>query len=259
MSLHADRARASSFGSDPQRYDRARPTYPDALVEHLLDLVAGEGPVRVLDVGCGTGIASRRFANTGADVLGVEPDERMAELARQRGTTVEVASFESWDSADRTFDLIIAGQAWHWVEPRAGAVRAAEVLRSGGVLAPFWNRGTHPEVDEAFDRIYRERTPEDFARNPTLGPARRWSPDPEVVAAIEATSSFDPVEQAEFEWDRRYTRDEWLDQLPSHSEHSLLPPTVLAHLLDGIGEAIDAVGGSFTMHYATATLIARRR
>jgi hypothetical protein len=49
----------------------------------------------------------------------------MAELARQGGTGTEVAKFEDWDPAGRTFNVVIAAQAWHWVDPAAGAAKAA--------------------------------------------------------------------------------------------------------------------------------------
>jgi SAM-dependent methyltransferase len=127
---------AESFGADAERYDRARPSYPAALVERIV--AASPGP-DVLDVGCGTGIAARQFQAAGCRVLGVDPDPRMADLARQRGFGVEVATFEAWDPAGRAFDAVIAGQAWHWVDPVAGAAKAAQVLRPGGRLAVFWN------------------------------------------------------------------------------------------------------------------------
>jgi SAM-dependent methyltransferase len=102
--------------------------------------IVAESPGRdVLDVGIGTGISARPFQAAGCRVLGVEVDARMAEFARQHGFEVEVAKFEDWDPAGRTFDAVIAGQAWHWVDPVAGAAKAAEVLRPGGRLAVFWN------------------------------------------------------------------------------------------------------------------------
>src|SRR2546421_6640760 len=64
--IHRDRRRASSFGDDPARYDRARPSYPAELVDELMS----SRPARVLDVGCGTGIASRLFAARGCEVKG---------------------------------------------------------------------------------------------------------------------------------------------------------------------------------------------
>ena len=106
--LHRHRQTAESFGADPDRYDRARPGYPAALVERIV--AASPGP-DVLDVGCGTGIAARQFQAAGCRVLGVDPDPRMAGLARQSGLEVEVATFEAWDPAGRVFDAVIAGQA----------------------------------------------------------------------------------------------------------------------------------------------------
>src|SRR5579859_7520187 len=121
---HDDRARAESYGSVAELYDRARPSYPDALLDAL---VAG-GAARVLDVGCGTGIAAALLAARGCAVLGVEPDARMAAVARAKGLDVEVGRFECWDARGRSFDLVTAAQSWHWIEPAGGVAKAASVL-----------------------------------------------------------------------------------------------------------------------------------
>lgn len=131
---HRLRQLAEGFGADPERYDRARPGYPQALVDQIVAASPGR---EVLDVGIGTGIAAQAFQAAGCTVLGVDPDERMAEYARRRGFQVEVARFEGWEPADRTFDAVIAGQTWHWLDPVAGAAKAALVLRPGGRLAVF--------------------------------------------------------------------------------------------------------------------------
>ncbi|MCK9898408.1 class I SAM-dependent methyltransferase, partial [Frankia sp. AgB32] len=133
---HQARHIAESFGSDPERYDRARPRYPDAMVRRIA--AAAPGP-DLLAVGCGTGIDARQFQGVGCRVLGIDPDPRMAAFARRGGLDVEVATFEDWNSAGRTFDGVVAGQSWHWIDPTAGAARAAEVLRPGGRLAVYWN------------------------------------------------------------------------------------------------------------------------
>jgi predicted RNA methylase len=88
--LFDDRTRAESFGAVAELYDRARPSYPPELIDTLLE----DAPRHVLDVGCGTGIASTLLAAGGADVLGIEVDARMAEVARTKGLAVEVSSFE---------------------------------------------------------------------------------------------------------------------------------------------------------------------
>src|ERR1700733_1620283 len=211
--LHQARQVAESFGSDAERYDRARPRYPDAMVEAI---VAASPGADVLDVGCGTGIAARQFQAAGCRVLGVEPDARMAGLARRFGVEAEVAKFEAWDSGGRAFDAVIAGQAWHWVDPVAGAVKAAQVLRPGGRLAVFWNSFRPPaDVGEAFAVVHRR-----VLRD---SPLSRWAlPGPDAYSAL-GTKAADGMRQAgaftdlrewRFDWDRRYTRDEWLDVVP---------------------------------------------
>jgi len=77
-------------------------------------------------------------------VLGIDVDARMAELARRRGVDVELAAFEAWDRAGRTFDAVVSAQTWHWIDPVAGAAKAAETLRPGGRLAVFWNADKPP-------------------------------------------------------------------------------------------------------------------
>src|SRR5262245_54716331 len=127
---------ASAFGEDASRYDRARPSYP---AEHIEAVVQASPSPSLVHVGTGTGIATRQIRAFGCAVLGVETDPRMAAIARQTKVPVGVAAFEQWDPAGRTFDAVISGQTWHWIDPGRGAAKAAEALRPGGLVALFWN------------------------------------------------------------------------------------------------------------------------
>jgi SAM-dependent methyltransferase len=263
LESHQYREVAESFGADATRYNRARPGYPGALVDRIIAASPSPSPGSsrdVLDVGCGTGIAARLFQAAGCRVLGVDPDARMAELARQTGLEVEVATFEAWDPAGRAFDVVVAGQAWHWVDPVAGAAKAAQALRPGGRLALFWNSfQPPPDVGKAVAAAYRRVLP-DF-------PAfQRGLPGPEAYSLLcgkaadgmRQAGAFGEPERWRFDWDRLYTRDEWLDTVPTFGGYSKLPPAQQQELLAGIGAALDAVGGSFTMHYATVAVTAAR-
>lgn len=242
---------AESFGVDAERYDRSRPRYPDAMVQRIVAASPGR---EFLDVGIGTGIAARQFQAAGCRVTGIDPDARMAEYARKYGFEVEVAKIEDWDPAGRSFDAVVAGQAWHWVDLVAGARKAAGVLRPGGRLAVFWNAFQPPgELAKAFAEVYRRVLPD----SPITAAAGR--PAAEIYAqggagaadGMRQTGAFGEPEQWRFEWEHPYTRDEWLDQVLTQGGLGLLPPEQKEPLLSGLGAAIDASGGHFTAHYTT--------
>ncbi len=127
--LHKDRRRASSFGDDPEAYDRVRPPYPAALI----DVLVAEQPHAVARRGVRHGDRRRACCSPGVvTVLGLEPDPRMADVARRRGVEVEAGTIEEWEAGDRRFDLLTAGQAWHWVDPVQGGGEG------GTGAAPRW-------------------------------------------------------------------------------------------------------------------------
>jgi SAM-dependent methyltransferase len=249
--LFEDRRRALSFGDAPELYDRTRPSYPAALVERLL----ADGAAEVLDVGCGTGIVSRLFRARGCAVVGVEPDARMADFARAQGLTVEAGTLEDWDSGGRRFDLVVAGQAWHWVDPHAGAAKALSLLRPGGRIGLFWNWARHPEdVQGAFEAVYARLAPELDRHSIVLGRGRdeRFS----VAEAGLSGAGFRGVSREEFVWSTTYSREHWHDSLLTHSDHHTLDAGQREALLAAVDEAVDAMGGSFTTNYRTVLVTA---
>ena len=258
---HEHREIAESFGSEAARYDRARPRYPRGLADAIL---AGLPGGRVVDVGIGTGLSALPFRDAGADVLGVEVDERMAALARSRGFEVEIARFEDWDSRGALFDAVISGQTWHWVDPAAGAAKAVTVLRPGGRIALFWNVGEpDPAIAAAFGEVYR-----------SVDTGLPFAPQNEGASAVEGyenvilgraaegirgTGAFTEPERLRLDWQTTITRDAWLDQVPTAGGHNRIPKDRLAQLLSGLGRVVDEHGGSFTMNYATIALTANLR
>jgi SAM-dependent methyltransferase len=249
---HINRTRAESFGALAGDYDRWRPSYPSELID---DLVA-DAPASALDVGCGTGKAARLIAERGIPVLGVELDDRMAEIARWHGVQVEVAGFEDWDSRGRRFDLVTSGQAWHWIDPARGAHKAADLLWPGRLLATFWNFATwdaptRHALDAAYDRWAPELNNRSALRG--SGPATM----PPIMESLVASGRFPTVDQREYPWRQVYTTEEWIGVTRTHSDHSMLPREQLDGLTSSISAAIDDLGGTITAHYWTHALLAR--
>jgi SAM-dependent methyltransferase len=251
-------------------YDRSRPAYPDALISRIVAALPGP---EVLDVGCGSGIEARQFQAAGCTVLGVDPDLQMAEYAGSTGVPVEAATFESWQPAGRRFDAVVAGTAWHWVDPLAGAAKAAEVLRPGGLLAPFHHASlTPPELADAAGMALPGWSTRAAAAYRRLAPESPFGPGGErtspfglyqplfdgMADGIRQTGLFSEPEQWRFDWAQRFTKDEWLAVLPTQGVLAKLPPDELAEILDAVGAVIDGMGGSFSLPYATVAVTAVR-
>ena len=165
-----------------------------------------------------------------------------------------MATFEAWEPAGRVFDAVVAGQAWHWVDPVAGAAKAARVLRPGGRLVVFWNAfDVPPELADAFNAVYGRVLP----GSPVSLTTRDAYPTLAAIAADGMRGVFGEPEEWRFPWQREYTRDEWLAQVPTFGGHTTLAADQRAALVAGIGAAIDAVGGRFVMGYTTLAVVAR--
>lgn len=254
---HRRRDMAESFGDDAGLYDRARPRYPEGLIDAVVAAMPGR---EVVDVGCGTGIVARQLQAAGCRVLGVEIDERMASYARATGVEVEVSPFESWDPAGRMFDGLVAGMTWHWVDPVVGAAKAAEVLRPGGLFAVFWYVLQPPaDLGAAFAEVLRDVLPD----NPAAGRAAS-APLGAYEHFLDRTAdnlgpAFTDIRRPTYPWSRTYTRDEWLDQMrTSGLAKPLAQAGKLDAVLQGTATAIDAIGGTFTLDSTAVALFATR-
>ncbi|MBB5870744.1 SAM-dependent methyltransferase [Allocatelliglobosispora scoriae] len=129
-----------AFGAAASLYDRARPTYPaEALTWTFAPL--GAGPLRVVDLGAGTGLLTRVLLAAGHEVIPVEPDAgmRAALAAATPGVTALAGSAEEIPLPDGSVDAVVAGTAYHWFVPERAHPEVARVLRPGGVFAPIWN------------------------------------------------------------------------------------------------------------------------
>lgn len=146
------------------------------------------------------------------------------------------------------------------MDPLAGAAKAA-LVRPGGLLAVFGHAfQLPPDVADALAAVYRRVVPESpFNLEPLRHAVDAYQRMYATFAyGIGRVGGFSDPEQRRFDWEQSYTRDEWLDQMPTHGTLTQLPPDKLADVLESVGVAIDAMGGSFTMPYATVEVTATR-
>ena len=231
--------RALSFGSGAADYERHRPGYPDQLVDAVLGY-AGR-PVRTaLEIGAGTGKATRVFVAAGIDVLATDPDAGMlAELRRHVPATVRTrrAALEELDGAG-TFDLVFAAAALHWTEPTGRWPRVASLLADGGVFASFGGQVelADPAVAVAVGR----------ARAPFLADDGVPAPDgtsPEAAmqwpgSELQGSDAFTDVRQVVIERRRMMSAADYLAHLGTISAYRVLADDVRAQAFASIAEVL---------------------
>jgi len=257
------------FNEVPELYDRVRPTYPDDLLTDLVAITSMDERSSVLEVGCGTGQATRSLAGLGCAVTAVEPGESMARFARQRLATfsnveVETSSFEGWDDRGRRFDVVVAASAWHWVDPSVGWRRAHDVLRPGGWMALLGNvvvrRLGEPEVFAETADLHERFAPgnPDWGHPPLEDEVRTtdqgWGPPNEDSEELFGTTIV-----------RWYPTVQWLDGegfadlLRSTSLYRRLDHDVREPLLEAIAERIRTrMGDRASRRYLSVLRVGQR-
>ena len=128
---------ALSFGKVADLYDRGRPTYPREAVAWLV----GEEPTTVLELGAGTGKLTEVLVSMGHDVFATDPDDHMLDVlsAKLPDVRATVGTAEQIPAPDSSYDVVVAGQAYHWFDHEAALGEIARVLKPGGHLALVWN------------------------------------------------------------------------------------------------------------------------
>ncbi|MFF7475227.1 methyltransferase domain-containing protein [Streptomyces sp. NPDC008092] len=242
------------FDQDAERYERARPRYPAALVEELVR-VTGAGPgSRVLEIAPGTGKLTVDLAGSGCSITGVEIGPGMAAVARRQlaafpEADVVVAAFEEWELPPRPFDAVVCATAFHWLDPSVRVPKAARALRPGGLLGVVATHHVAGGTEDFFAEVQECYERWDPATPPGLRPTRESDL---ATDRSEFTGSpyFTDVAAHGHAQEITYTTDQYIDLLLTYSNHRALPETARNGLLTGIRELIGArYGGVVTKRY----------
>jgi ubiquinone/menaquinone biosynthesis C-methylase UbiE len=146
------------FNQMAEYYDIFRPSYPQEIINAIIDKASLVSGAKLLEIGAGSGKATAQFADYNLEILCVEPGPELAARGRERfiGKNIEfiVSRFEDYSPSFIDYDAIISAQAFHWLPQPEGYEKCAAVLKDGGYLAPFWNIGIIKETKldkELFD------------------------------------------------------------------------------------------------------------
>lgn len=254
--------RAASFGTAATAYAEHRPDYPVAAIRWAIEpaLRLEHRPVRILDIGAGTGKLTAQLADLtldggGPEVVAVEPDPHMlAELRRGLpAVTAAVGRAEALPLPAASVHAVVAGQAAHWFDLERAMPEIARVLRPGGVFAGLWNTdddsvdwvaGLHRVSGRKNAVAFTSYRPEDEDDIPAwvLGPGGKL---------------FAPPEDAGFPHGHLRTAASLIATMRTHSMFLIMEPAEREAVLGAVAEYLAATpetaSGAFTFPLWTLT------
>lgn len=253
-----------SYDAEAESYDLGRPGYPEPLIDECVRL-ANLGPVsRILEIGCGSGQATRSFASRGFRVTCLEPGSNLARLARQniahypRVEILEV-KFEDWSPEPEAFDLVLAAASIHHVANGVRYIKSAKALKPGGHIAIL---GNHPGADEPefrreLDRLYSKWWGPELSRM-----YAKWTLENRIGATqrqIEDSGKFGPVTIIQHPWTVEFDVPRYLALLDSDSGRLNHSPEAHEGMKNETAEVISRLGGKATRGYVAVLALAKKK
>ena len=257
---------ATTFDTAAGLYAQARPGYPPALFDDVAASTGLKGArARVVEVGAGTGQATRGLLEQGWSVLALEPGRELAVRARRAladggDVDVVVSTFEQWEADGQApFDLVFAATSWHWLDPRVAYRRAAGLLRPGGHLAIVATQHVLPPDGDDFFREVEGAYEEVGMSDGQGGPKPPEAIEASDVDAMAGSGLFASPAVHRYVWSQDYTAGEYLALLSTYSGHIAASSQQRETLFLRIRALIDArPSGTISKHYLNLLQVARR-
>lgn len=262
--------RKNWYSPAAEAYNKARPRYPQHLIDRVVEVAQLSTDSKILEVGCGPGTATVALAKPavnipqlGCSIICLEPNPDFFQLAQQNcqpysNVEIENTSFEEWELKPFEFDAVLAASSFHWISPEVGYPKAANALKENGYLILLWNKELQPsyEVYQILSQIYQLHTPslDRYEDQETQEYILRQLGN----MAIDS-GQFKNLISGQFISEVTYTVDEYLTLLNTYSPYIKLDPENKESLFLGLRHRIeDDFGGSLQLSYISAFHITQK-
>ncbi len=252
-----------TFDEDAANYDALRPTYCADLFRDVLAYSGLAPGMHAVEVGIGTGQATRPFLDAGCRVTAVELGANLADYVRRKFAAyplfrVENVAFEAFECPPESVDLLYSATAFHWIPEDTGYPKALRLLRRGGTLALFWNRPA-PRGDDPLhvetQNLYRKYPLGDtYIPPPAVDDPARYRRIRDTIASF----GFDPVEFRLYHAVRTFNATDYVRLLNTYSDHRSRPAAVKEAFEREQADLIRSYGDRFEIHDTMDLYLARK-
>lgn len=243
-------------------YEKYRPQYVPALFKTLIDYANIDGKSFALEVGIGTGQATRPILETGCQVTAIELGDKLADYSRNKfreynNLDIKNIPFEEYEGDQDSFDLIYSATAFHWIPVELGFPKLFNLLKPGGAIALFWNRAFVGKEDDplhqAIQQIYTELRPDS-----TYKVLRYETKRYESTISNILTYGFTDLEFRLLHNERQFDAEEYIALLQTYSDHAMLPKDLKNEFEDSVKEVILAHGNELHVYDTIEFYLARK-
>ena len=245
-----------SFNDVADIYDEVRPSYPASLFDVLFQKLPSQP--EIVEVGPGTGQATKDLLARGASVLAIEIGPATATKLRSNlpsdRLNVRVGDFETMEIASEEADVVFSATAYHWISLGAQTERPAAILRPGGIVAIV----DLIQVDSPEDKGFFAAAQPIYERHGQghAGPRapNRGNVDPKIRAVLDSDPRFECVEVHRFDWDQTYSASDYRNLMRSYSGTQMMEQSDRVGLLDEVESFVRSDFGGVVTRPLVATL-----
>ncbi len=235
------------FNNVVEKYEKYRPQYNDEVYEEIFSYSNLANKDKVVEIGCGTGQATKAFLDFNCDVTALEIGNELAKYTMEKyqnhgNFNVINTPFEEFQGPNNHYDLIYSATAFHWIPPEIGYKRALDLLKQGGSIALFWNRPSISKENKCLEseikQLYTKYLGELDSERPRISKENLYSQVQNELSHY----GFIEVEMKTFHNFRILSGEEYTGLLETYSDHMSLHDSIKTPFYCSIRECIKSYG-----------------
>ncbi|MDS0527738.1 methyltransferase domain-containing protein [Clostridium sp. SHJSY1] len=248
-----------TFNEDAKNYDKWRPTYCKELFNDIIEYSNLNENKKAIEVGIGTGQATRPFLKTGCEVMAIELGQNLVEYSQEKfkeykNLRIYNTSFEDYNGDENSIALLYSATAFHWIPEEIGYKKVLKLLKNHGTLALFWNRPSLKDdlLNKKIQSIYQKYMPSNTVK--VENDLERYKKVSETIKSY----GFKDVQVKLYKQTRNFNASDYISLLNTYSDHRSMILSIKEVFFKEIESAVLKNGSSITINNTIDLYLARK-